>query len=157
MQIVIGQPAPDFTLYSSERLKVSLSDFTGKNVLILFFPQAFTSVCTAELCNVRDDISRYKNAQADVLAISVDSTATLNKFKELEGYNFTLLSDFNKDVSRLYGSIYETWFSDMKGVSKRSAFIVDKKGIVRYAEVLDDAGEVPDFEVINQTLTSLNS
>ena len=157
MQIVIGQPAPDFTLYSSERLKVSLSDFTGKNVLILFFPQAFTSVCTAELCNVRDDISRYKNAQADVLAISVDSTATLNKFKELEGYNFTLLSDFNKDVSRLYGSIYETWFSDMKGVSKRSAFIVDKQGIVRYAEVLDDAGEVPDFEVINQTLTSLNS
>lgn len=156
MQPVIGNPAPDFSLYSSDRSKVSLSDFRGKNVLILFFPQAFTSVCTAELCNVRDDISRYKNAQADVLAISVDSTATLNKYKELEGYNFTLLSDFNKEVSRLYGSIYETWFSDMKGVSKRSAFVVDKEGIIRYAEVLEDAGQVPDFAAINRTLADLN-
>lgn len=157
MQIKIGHTAPDFSLYSSERKKISLSDFKGKNVLILFFPQAFTGVCTAELCNVRDDINRYKNAQAEVIAISVDSTATLNKFKELEGYNFIMLSDFNKDVSRLYDSIYETWFSEMKGVSKRSAFLVDKEGIIQYAEVLENADEVPNFEAINQILSSLSS
>lgn len=155
MSIQAGQKAPDFSLYSSDRSKVSLSDYKGKNVLILFFPLAFTSVCTAKLCAVRDDIGRYKNADAEVLAISVDSSATLNKFKELEGYNFTLLSDFNKEVSRAYGSIYETWFSEMKGVSKRSAFVIDKEGIVRYAEVLEDAGQVPNFEAINRTLASL--
>ena len=157
MQIKTGQQAPEFSLYSSERNKISLSDFKGKNVLILFFPQAFTGVCTAELCIVRDDISRYKNTHAEVLAISVDSTATLNKFKELEGYNFTMLSDFNKDVSRLYGSIYETWFSEMKGVSKRSAFVVDKEGIIRYAEVLENADDVPNFDAINQVLNYLSS
>ncbi len=155
MSIQAGQKAPDFSLYSSDRSKVSLSDYKGKNVLILFFPLAFTNVCTVELCAVRDDIGRYKNADAEVLAISVDSSATLNKFKELEGYNFTLLSDFNKEVSRAYGSIYETWFSEMKGVSKRSAFVIDKEGIVRYAQVLEDAGQVPDFEAINHTLASL--
>jgi peroxiredoxin len=151
----IGQTAPNFSLYSSDRSKVSLSDFKGKNVLILFFPQAFTGVCTAELCSVRDNISRYQNSKAEVMAISVDSTATLHKYKELEGYNFLMLSDFNKEVSRLYGSIYETWFSEMKGVSKRSAFVVDKDGIIQYAEVLENADEQPDFEAINQVLSRL--
>jgi peroxiredoxin len=157
MHLEIGQKAPDFSLYSSERAKVSLSDFRGKNVLILFFPQAFTGTCTEELCNVRDEISRYKNATAEVIAISVDSTATLHKFKQLEDYNFTMLSDFNKDVSRLYGSIYETWFSEMKGVSKRSAFIVDKEGTIQYAEVLENADDLPDFDAINSTLATLSS
>jgi glutaredoxin-dependent peroxiredoxin len=156
MKIEVGQKAPDFTLYDSDRNKVSLSDFKGKKVLILFFPQAFTGVCTAELCGVRDDINRYRNANAEVLAISVDSTATLHKFKELEGYNFTLLSDFNKEVSRLYESIYEVWFSEMRGVSKRSAFITDKDGIIRYAEVLENADDVPDFEAIREVLQSLD-
>lgn len=156
MKIEVGAQAPEFTLYDSDRNKVSLGDYRGKNVLILFFPQAFTGVCTAELCSVRDDIGRYSNAHAEVLAISVDSTATLNKFKQLEGYNFKLLSDFNKEVSRLYDSIYETWFSEMKGVSKRSAFIVDKEGIIQYAEVLENADEQPNFEAINSKLASLN-
>ncbi|HEX4958171.1 MAG TPA: redoxin domain-containing protein [Lacibacter sp.] len=156
MKIEVGQAAPDFSLYASDRSKVSLSDFKGKNVLLLFFPQAFTGTCTEELCNVRDNIGLYKNADAEVIGISVDSTATLNKFKELEGYNFTLLSDFNKEVSALYGSIYEVWFSEMRGVSKRSAFIVDKSGTVQYAEVLENADDVPDFEAINSKLVSLN-
>jgi peroxiredoxin len=156
MKIEVGQPAPDFSLYASDRSKVSLSDFKGKNVLLLFFPQAFTGTCTEELCKVRDNIGLYKNADAEVLGISVDSTATLNKYKELEGYNFTLLSDFNKEVSALYGSIYEVWFSEMRGVSKRSAFIVDKTGIIQYEEVLENADDVPDFEAINNKLASLN-
>jgi peroxiredoxin len=157
MHLQIGELAPDFSLYSSDRTKISLSDFKGKNVLILFFPQAFTNTCSFQLCSVRDDISRYQNANAEVLALSVDSTATLNKYKELEGFNFLLLSDFNKEVSRLYGSIYETWFSEMKGVSKRSAFIIDKEGIIRYASVLEDADMLIDFEDVNQILAGLNS
>ncbi|MBS4064293.1 MAG: redoxin domain-containing protein [Chitinophagaceae bacterium] len=156
MKMEVGQKAPDFTLYASDRSKVSLSDFKGKNVLLLFFPQAFTGTCTEELCNVRDNIDWYKHVNAEVVGISVDSTATLHKFKELEGYNFTLLSDFNKEVSALYGSIYEIWFSEMRGVSKRSAFVIDKAGILQYAEVLENADDVPDFEAIKSKLASLD-
>lgn len=150
--------APDFSLYDSEKNKVSLSDFRDKkNVLLLFFPVAFTSVCTKELCDVRDDISRYSNANAQVLGISVDSVFTLAKYKEEQGYNFPLLSDFNKEVSADYGSIYNS-FTDMmmRGVSKRSAFVIDKKGIVQYAEVLESAQDVPDFALINAKLESLS-
>ncbi|HMW25413.1 MAG TPA: redoxin domain-containing protein, partial [Ferruginibacter sp.] len=115
-----------------------------------------TSTCTRELCAVRDDIGRYSNAKAQVLGISVDSVFTLARYKEDQQYNFPLLSDFNKEVSALYGSLYENWILDMKGVSKRSAFLIDKKGIIRYAEVLENAGEVPDFNAINELLAGLN-
>ena len=156
MNIKIGQKAPDFTLYDSDKNKVSLADFKGKNVLILFYPQAFTSVCTKELCAVRDDIARYSNSSAQVLGISVDSVFTLGKFKEEQGYNFPLLSDFNKEVSTAYDTIYNDWILDMKGVSKRSAFVIDKEGVIQYAEVLENAGEVPNFEAINERLAELN-
>lgn len=152
---VKGNAAPDFSLFDSEKNKVALSDFKGKNVLLLFFPQAFTSVCTKELCAVRDDIARYSNANAAVLGISVDSVFTLKKFKEEQAYNFTLLSDFNKEVSALYETLYTDWILDMKGVSKRSAFVIDKNGTVQFAQVLDNAGEVPDFDTINTLLGQL--
>lgn len=158
MNIQTGQTAPAFSLFASDKSKVSLSDFQGKqNVLLLFFPQAFTGVCTKELCAVRDDIARYQNSQAQVLGISVDSVFTLAKFKEEQQYNFPLLSDFNKEVSEAYNSIYAS-FTDMgmKGVSKRSAFVIDKAGIVRYAEVLENAGQVPDFDAIQACLNNLN-
>ena len=156
MAIEIGQTAPEFSLYDSEKNKVNLADFSGKNVLLLFFPQAFTGVCTKELCAVRDDISRYSNTTAQVIGISVDSVFTLAKFKEEQQYNFPLLSDFNKDVSALYGSLYIDWILDMKGVSKRSAFVIDKDGKIAYAEVLESAGDVPNFEAINKTLENLS-
>lgn len=156
MKIEVGQEAPDFKLYDSEKKQVSLSELKGQNVLILFFPLAFTSTCTKELCAVRDNITWYNNAEAKVLGISVDALHTLAKYKEDQQLNFTLLSDFNKDVSRLYDSIYEVFGYNMKGVSKRSAFVIDKSGIVRYAEVLENASETPDFEKIQQTLSSLN-
>lgn len=157
MKISVSDTAPDFFLYDSEKNKVTLSAFRNKkNVLLLFFPLAFTSTCTEELCGVRDDISRYSNAEAEVLGISVDSVYTLAKYKEEQGYNFPLLSDFNKEVSEAYDTIYDS-FSSMKmnGVGKRSAFIIDKKGVVQYAEVLENAGEVPDFAAINSKLESL--
>jgi len=156
MKIEIGQTAPNFTLHDSDKNKVTLSDLKGQNVLLLFYPQAFTGVCTKELCGVRDNIALYNNSNATVLGISVDSVFTLNKFKEDQQYNFTLLSDFNKEVSELYDSIYHDWILDMKGVSKRSAFVIDKEGTVRYAEVLENAGEVPNFEKIQEVLARLN-
>jgi peroxiredoxin len=155
MKIEIGQLAPDFTLYDSTKTKVTLSDLRGDNVLLLFFPLAFTSTCTAELCSVRDNISFYNSVKAMVFGISVDSLHTLAKYKAEQNLNFTLLSDFNKDVSTAYGTIYEMFSYDMKGVSKRSAFIIDKEGIVKYSEVLENASEQPNFKNITLTLEEL--
>jgi len=155
MNIEIGNPAPDFTLYDSAKNKISLSDMKGQNVLLLFFPLAFTSTCTAELCSIRDNISFYNNVNAKVFGISVDSLHTLAKFKSEQSLNFSLLSDFNKDVSLLYGSLYEMFSYNMKGVSKRSAFVIDRNGIIRYAEILENAGEQPNFKNINLILEGL--
>lgn len=155
MALSKGQQAPDFTLFNSDKKEEKLSDHKGKNVVLLFFPQAFTSVCTSELCSMRDNIAQYNNTNADVLAISVDSVFTLDKFKKEEGYNFPLLSDFNKEVSKKYDSLYEDFAFGMKGVSKRSAFVIDKDGTIQYAEVLDDASKEPNYEAIQQTLKGL--
>lgn len=152
----IGDKAAAFTLFSSDKKEVSLADYEGKNVVILFFPLAFTSVCTAELCGVRDDLSNYQRLNAEVLGISVDSPFTLNEFKNAQHLNITLLSDFNKTASKAYDSIYETFAFGMEGVSKRAAFVVDSKGIIRYVEVLENAGEIPNLDAVKQTLESLN-
>jgi len=152
----VGDKAPSFTLYSSGKEEVSLQDFTEKNVVLLFFPLAFTSVCTEELCTMRDNLSHYNNLNAQVLAVSVDSPFTLEKFKSEQELNFPLLSDFNKEVARSYGALYEDFVLGMKGVAKRSAFVIDQDGVIRYAEVLDNAGNLPDFEAINETLSGLN-
>jgi peroxiredoxin len=155
MAIQKGQPAPDFSLFNSEKAKVNLSDYKGKNLVILFFPQAFTGVCTTELCSVRDNLNVYTNLNAEVVGISVDSIFTLAKFKEEQQYNFPLLSDFNKTISQAYGAFYDDFVFDMKGVSRRAAFVVDKDGIVQYAEVLESAGDLPNFDAVKQTLESL--
>ncbi|MDO6435092.1 redoxin domain-containing protein [Flavitalea sp. BT771] len=156
MPVTVGQQAPAFSLYDSEKKKISLEDFKGKNVLLLFFPQAFTGTCTKELCSTRDNIALYEQVNAQVLAISVDSLFTLARYKDDQQLNFPLLSDFNKEVSKAYDCLYETFVFDMKGVSKRSAFVLDKNGIVRYAEVLETASDLPDFSTIQKTLSELN-
>jgi glutaredoxin-dependent peroxiredoxin len=155
MSVQVGQPAPSFSLYDSEKKKVSLEDFKGKNVLLLFFPQAFTGTCTKELCSMRDNIALYDQVNAQVLGISVDSLFTLARYKDDQQLNFPLLSDFNKDTSKEYGCLYDTFVFDMHGVSKRSAFIVDKMGIIRYAEVLETASDLPNFNQIQKTLSEL--
>lgn len=158
MALTIGHKAPQFSLYNSEKVKVNLADYVdNKNVLLMFFPQAFTGVCTKQLCSVRDGINKYHNNTTVVLGISVDSVFTLNKYKEEQQYNFALLSDFNKEVSNLYEAIHES-FTDMnmQGVSKRSAFIIDKNGLLQYAEVLDNPGNMPNFEAIDQKLAELS-
>lgn len=155
MSIQTGQQAPDFKLFDTDKKEVALEDFKGKNVLLLFFPLAFTSVCTAELCSIRDNFKMYEQLDVQPLGISVDSLFTLGKFREEQNLNFPLLSDFNKEISRAYGSLYESFGFGMKGVSKRSAFLIDGQGVVQYAEVLENAGEQPDFSAIQGKLREL--
>src|ERR1700761_1252215 len=148
MSIKPGQPAPQFTLTSSELKQVSLADFKGKKVVLHFFPLAFTGVCTTQLCTMRDNFGYYDGLNAQVLGISVDSPFTLTQFKKENNYQFLLLSDFNKEVSTAYGAIYDEFFFGLKGVSKRAAFVIDEEQKVIYAEVLEDAGNLPDFNAI---------
>ncbi len=155
MALQVGKKAPNFKLFDSDKKEVSLSDFKGKNVVLLFFPLAFTGTCTTELCNTRDDIKSYENMDAQVLGISVDSLFTLDKFKQEQHLNFPLLSDFNKKTAKAYHSYYADFVLGMKGVAKRSAFVIDKTGVVRYAEVLESAGDLPNFIAVKDTLKSL--
>ena len=156
MSIQTGQQAPDFTLFDTDKNKVSLAEQKGNNVVVLFFPLAFTGVCTTELCNVRDNIATYNNTNAKVFGISVDSLFTLGKFKTEQNLNFPLLSDFNKEAAKAFGVLYETFPAfEMQGVSKRAAFVLDKDGVVRYAEICPTPGDLPDFAAIQQTLQGL--
>ncbi|MCE2974339.1 MAG: redoxin domain-containing protein [Bacteroidota bacterium] len=156
MSIQVGQKAPDFTLFDSDKNKVSLSAMTGSPVVILFFPLAFTGVCTKELCSVRDNIATYNQTNAKVIGISVDSLFTLAKFKEDQQLNFTLLSDFNGTAASSYGVLYDVFPAfEMEKVSKRAAFVVDAEGVVRYAEVCATPGDLPNFAAIQETLAGL--
>ena len=124
--ITVNQKAPDFKLFNSEKQEVILAQFQGRNVVILFFPFAFTGTCTKELCSVRDDISFYDSSNAVVLGISIDTPYTLQKYKEEQGLNMQLLSDFNREACTAYDSKYDVFGGmQMKGVAKRSAFVVD--------------------------------
>ncbi|GAB2694068.1 peroxiredoxin [Mucilaginibacter koreensis] len=152
MSIQTGTQAPDFTLVSSELKEVSLSDFKGKKVIIHFFPMAFTGVCTTQLCTMRDNLAYYDGLNAQVLGISVDSPFTLAKFKAENEYQFPLLSDFNKTVSSAYGALYDEFVFGLKGVSKRAAFVIDENQQVIYAEVLESAGDLPDFNAIAEAV-----
>ena len=155
MAISIGVEAPDFTLQTknAEGLKdVVLSSFKGQsNVVLLFFPFAFTGVCTEETCSVRDDLSSYEELDAQVLGISVDSPFAQEAMALKEGLNFPLVSDFNKNASKAYDVLYED-FIGFEGVSKRSAFVVSKDGIITFAWSSDDPKQLPDFEAIKDAL-----
>lgn len=155
MALNIGTPAPNFTLFNTEKQPISLQNLKGKNVLILFFPLAFTDVCTAELCSTQNDLTYYNNLNATVLGISVDSIFTLNQFKNQNNIQFDLLSDFNKTTAQQYEAYYPNFVFDMQGVARRAAFVVDSNGIIQYAEVLESAGNLPNFDAIKQTLEQL--
>jgi len=124
--------------------------------LLLFFPLAFSGNCIKQLCSARDNMAVYNKIDAQVIGISVDTVASQNKFSEEQGFNFPLLSDFNKEVSTAYQCIHESFtHMNMKGVSKRSAFIIDKQGVIQYAEVSDNPGVQPNFEAINEIIVRL--
>ncbi len=149
-----GNKAPALELVNTDLETVQIPSKKSPTVL-LFFPLAFTSVCTTELCHIRDNFKPYEKVDAEVYGISVDSPFTLKEFKESQKLNFPLLSDFNKNAARAYGALYEEFVFGMQGVAKRSAFVIDEDGVVQYAEVLDDAGDLPDFEAIQSTLENL--
>ena len=155
MTLQVGDKAPDFTLKNTDMEDVSLSSFQGRNVVLLFVPLAFTGVCTEELCEVSQGLNAYGELGAEVLGISVDSPFSLQAWAAKEGISLTLLSDFNKEVSAAYGAQYEDLIG-FKGVAKRSAFVVDRQGVVRYASISDDPKVLPDFQAVKACLQSLN-
>ena len=151
----VGESAPAFTLKNTDLEEVSLADFSGRKVVLLFVPLAFSGPCTQELCDISAGINAYDDLGAQVLGISVDSPFSLKAWAEKEGITIPLLSDFNKEVSASYGAQFEDLLG-FKGVAKRSAFVVDGAGVVRYASVSDDPKQLPDFEAIKACLQSLN-
>lgn len=152
MSLTVGQKAPEFKLFNTEKKEISLSEQRGRNVVLLFFPLAFTSTCTAELCNIRDNYSIYNGLDAVVFGISVDSLFSLGKFKAEQNLNFDLLSDFNKEASKAYDCLYPQFGFGMLGVSKRASFVIDKEGVLKHQEILEKAGDLPNFEAIQTAL-----
>jgi|SRR5688500_17752089 len=155
MSLRIGDKAPDFSLYSSEKELIHLHDLQGKNVVLLFFPLAFTSTCTKEMCVTRDDLSVYNNLNTEVFGISIDTIHSLARYKEDLQLNFKLLSDFNKEVIRSYDVMYEEYGYGMKGVAKRAVYVIDGEGIIRHIEVLEKAGQMPDLEATKEAIRGL--
>ncbi len=156
MSLTINTQAPNFTLFNTEKKEISLSNYQGKNVVVLFFPLAFTGTCTTELCNIRDNYSVYKQLNAVVIGISVDSLFALAKYKEEQKLNFDLLSDFNKVVSKAYDCLYSQFIFGTEGVSKRSVFVIDKNGILKHSEILENATDLPSFTAIQDCLKGLD-
>lgn len=155
MKLIIGQKAPSINSFDSERNPFSLTALQGHNVVLHFFPAAFTSTCTKQLCTSRDDIAYYNTMNAKVIGISTDSVYVLHKYKQEQNLNFSLVSDYNKIISFDYGAQYETFNFGMQGTSRRAAFVIDKNGIIRYAQVLDNASDLPDFNKIKEILNEL--
>ena len=154
MSVDVGSTAPDFTLTNQDRQPVALSAQRGKPVVLAFFPAAFSSVCAKELCTFRDSIARLGKADAQVYGISVDTFFTLKAFHDHEKLSFPLLSDFNKQVIRDYGVFNEDMIG-LKGIAKRAVFVIDKNGVVRHQEVLDDARNEPDYQKVLDSVASL--
>lgn len=153
MAIEVGQQAPNIELpVAGSQEKFNLADYKGKQpVVLLFFPLAWTGVCTQQMCDTRDSLKQYEDLGAKVVGISVDSPFALNKFKEEQGLNFDLASDFNREAVEAYGCKYDELVG-LKGVAKRSAFVIDKDGVVKYALVNESAKDVPPADEIQAAL-----
>jgi len=152
MSLTIGKPAPDFSLVNQFGETVSLSSFKGKkNVVVLFYPFAFSGICTGELCALRDDLSAFHNDDAELVAISCDPMYSLKAYGEAEGYSFQLLADFwpHGDVAKSYGVFLED-----KGFATRGTFIIDKEGILRW-QVVNGPGEARDVADYKEALAAL--
>src|SRR5947199_121427 len=154
MSIDVGSKAPDFTLMSDDRQPVTLSALRGRPVVLAFFPAAFSSVCTKELCTFRDSLAQLNRANAQVFGISVDTFFTLKAFRDHEKLTFPLLSDFNKQAIREYGVFNEDMIG-LKGIAKRAVFVLDKDGVVRHKEVLDDARNEPNYDKVLEAVSAL--
>jgi glutaredoxin-dependent peroxiredoxin len=156
MAVDVGSRAPDFTLVNHEREPVTLSAHRGQPVVLAFFFGAFSSVCVTELCTFRDRLAELNRAGAQVFGISVDTFFALKAFHDAQGLTFPLLSDFNKEVIRQYDVIHEDVIG-LRGIAKRAVFVLDRDGVVRYREVLEDARDEPDYEKVMAAVAALPS
>jgi peroxiredoxin len=147
MSVDVGAVAPDFTLVDQDRQPVTLSASRGRPVVLAFFPGAFSSTCTAELCTFRDRMSALNAVSAQVYGISVDTFFTLKAFRDSQGLTFPLLSDFNKEVINLYDVVNPDMIG-LKNIAKRAVFVLDKAGVVRHRQVLEDARNEPNYDQV---------
>ncbi len=163
MSLKVGDKAPDFVLVTKTKegpQLVKLQEEIGdKNIVLLFVPMAFTSVCTEELCDISEGVNDYKDLNAKVFGISGDSPFAQEAWAEKEGITIPLLSDYEHEVAKAYGVAYEQFLPDanliMGGVPKRSAFLIDKEGIVRFADVQEHPKDLPDFDALKKALGDL--
>ena len=156
MAVEVGQAAPEFSLYDTERTKRSLSEFKGKNVVLAFVPGAFTGTCTTEMCNLRDQIGQFNSLNAEVLGISVDPPFSQKAWADANNLNFTILSDFSREATRAY----DVAWNNMAGLegytaANRAVFVVDKDGVVRYKWLAPSPADLPDYEEIRQAISQL--
>jgi peroxiredoxin len=154
MAAEIGSPAPAFTLPNQDRLPVSLSAATGKNVVLAFFPAAFTSVCQKELCYFRDQLANLNKLDAVVYGISVDTPFTLKEFSKQNALTFDLLSDFNKAAIRQYDVVNPDMLG-LKEISRRAVFVIDRQGVIRHREVTASPGEEPNYDAVRAALQAI--
>lgn len=158
MAISVGTKAPDFTLKSKQPsglVDVKLSDNTGKrNTVLLFFPAAFTSVCTKEMCDITAGLNSYSSLNASVIGISVDTPFAQEAWAQKEKINIPLVSDLNKEVIRKYDVVFPM-LAGIGDTAARAAFVIDKQGIIRYSEQTPTPKDLPDFDKVKETLAKL--
>jgi len=155
MAAEVGSKAPNFSLVNGERETVKLSDATAAgNVVLAFFPGAFSGTCTKEMCAFRDSMSQLKGLNATVLGISTDTFFTLKAWGDQQKLGFPLLSDYNKEAIQAYGVVNPDMIG-LKNIAKRAVFVIDKGGVIRYREVLDDARNEPDYDKLKQALAQI--
>ena len=157
MALKIGDKAPDFTLYDTEKKSRSLKEFLGQKSVLAFYPGAFTGVCTKEMCALRDSMSRFNDMNARVVGISVDGPIANKAFATQNNIQFPLLSDFDRAVVKSYDILLEN-FAGLTGysVAKRSVFVLDKGGVIRYAWVSDNPGVEPNYEEVAKAVSSIS-
>jgi peroxiredoxin len=157
MSLTIGAKAPDFKLPDIDKNFHSVDEFKGKNVVLFFFPAAWTGVCTKEMCTVQENFNSYNVLNTVTVGISTDTIFALKRFKEdYKLDNVLLLSDFNKDAIKAYDVVYDNFSVGYNGVAMRSTFLIDKDGVLRYSEVLMTQGDLPDFDALKNALKSMN-
>lgn len=156
MAIKVGDKAPDFTLYDTDKKSRSLKEFFGKKTVLAFYPGAFTGVCTKEFCTLRDSLASLEALNAQIVGVSIDSPFANKAFAEKNGLSFPLLSDFNRVVSKTYCGLFEN-FAGLTGyvVANRSVFVLDAHGTVRYVWISDNPGVEPNYEEINKFIRSM--
>ena len=157
MAAEVGQKAPDFTLFDSAKQPTKLSDSKGKNVILAFYPGAFTGVCTTEMCTFRDRFDSLNSMNAQVLGVSVDGIFAQKAFSDANNLNFPLLSDFNRETVEAYGVALPN-FAGMEGytASERAVFVIDKNGVIRFKWIGENPGVEPDYDEVQRQVDALN-